>query len=62
MCGAIEEMVAGYGTTAAYYAHASAGCLHIRPLINLKEQRGVEIMKEMADAGRRDGPQASAAS
>ena len=45
----VEEMVAGYGTTAAYYAHASAGCLHIRPLVNLKEQRGVEIMKELAD-------------
>ena len=35
--GAVEEMVAGHGTTAAYYAHASAGCLHIRPLINLKD-------------------------
>jgi FAD/FMN-containing dehydrogenase len=33
--GAVQEMVAGYNTTAAYYAHASAGCLHIRPLINL---------------------------
>jgi FAD/FMN-containing dehydrogenase/Fe-S oxidoreductase len=48
--GAIEEMVAGYGTRAAYYAHASAGCLHIRPLINLKEERGIEIMREMAYA------------
>ena len=48
--GAIEEMVAGYGTRAAYYAHASAGCLHIRPLINLKDARGVEMMREMAYA------------
>jgi Fe-S oxidoreductase/FAD/FMN-containing dehydrogenase len=45
----VEEMVAEYETTAAYYAHASAGCLHIRPLVNLKEQRGVEIMTELAD-------------
>ena len=48
--GTVEEMVAGYGTTAAYYAHASAGCLHIRPLINLKDVAGVEAMKEMAYA------------
>ena len=52
----IEEMVAGYGTTAAYYAHASAGCLHIRPLINLKEQRGVEIDEGDGRCGRRAGP------
>lgn len=48
--GAVETMVNGYGTTAAYYAHASAGCLHIRPLINLKEIQGIRAMKEMADA------------
>jgi Fe-S oxidoreductase len=48
--GAVEELVAAHGTTAAYYAHASAGCLHIRPLLNLKEIAGVEAMKEMADA------------
>lgn len=48
--GAVESMVNGYGTTAAYYAHASAGCLHIRPLINLKEIQGIQAMKEMASA------------
>ncbi len=47
---AVNEMVERYGTTAAYYAHASAGCLHIRPLINLKTIDGIEAMKEMADA------------
>jgi len=47
---AVQEMVAKYDTTAAYYAHASAGCLHIRPLINLKEIAGVEAMEEMAHA------------
>jgi FAD/FMN-containing dehydrogenase/Fe-S oxidoreductase len=46
--GAIEQLVAGYGTTAAFYAHASAGCLHIRPLVNLKTLAGVTAMKEMA--------------
>ena len=48
--GAIEELVASHGTTAAYYAHASAGCLHIRPLVNLKTVEGVAAMKEMGYA------------
>ena len=48
--GAIEELVAAHGTTAAYYAHASAGCLHIRPLIDLKTTSGVQTMVEMAHA------------
>jgi FAD/FMN-containing dehydrogenase/Fe-S oxidoreductase len=47
---AVQELVAEHGTTAAYYAHASAGCLHIRPLISLKEISGVEAMVEMAHA------------
>ncbi|MBA2519533.1 MAG: FAD-binding protein [Chloroflexia bacterium] len=45
---AVEELVAAHGTTAAYYAHASAGCLHIRPLVNLKTIEGVTAMREMA--------------
>lgn len=28
----------------AVYAHASAGCLHVRPLVNIKTPRGVELM------------------
>ncbi|CAN5729520.1 FAD-binding and (Fe-S)-binding domain-containing protein [soil metagenome] len=48
--GAVESMVNSFGTTAAYYAHASSGCLHIRPLVNLKELSGIETMKEMAHA------------
>lgn len=51
--GAVETMVAEYGTSAAYYAHASAGCLHIRPLVNLKSDDGVRMMKEMADEAAR---------
>src|SRR5665811_443027 len=47
---AVEQMVEKYHTAAAYYAHASAGCLHIRPLINLKTVEGIEAMKEMAEA------------
>jgi FAD/FMN-containing dehydrogenase/Fe-S oxidoreductase len=48
--GAIEDLVAAHGTTAAYYAHASAGCLHIRPMIDLKTASGVQSMVDMAHA------------
>ena len=29
----------------AVYAHASAGCLHVRPLINPKSARGMELVR-----------------
>ena len=33
----------------AVYAHASAGCLHVRPLVNTKTARGVELMQALGD-------------
>jgi FAD/FMN-containing dehydrogenase/Fe-S oxidoreductase len=33
----------------AFYAHASAGCLHIRPGINLKRQEGLNQMRLLAE-------------
>ena len=33
----------------AVYAHASAGCLHVRPLVNTKTARGVELMQVMGE-------------
>ncbi len=46
----IRRLCASFGTTAAYYAHASAGCLHIRPLISLKNQSGIETMEAVTRA------------
>jgi Fe-S oxidoreductase len=37
-----------YGTTAEMYAHASAGCLHIRPILSLKSRQGVKNLREIA--------------
>lgn len=45
-----DEIVHSFATDAAYYAHASVGCLHIRPKLNLKDPHDVEIMAKMADA------------
>lgn len=44
-----DEIVKRYGTEAGYYGHASVGCLHIRPLVNLKKDAGVETMYAIAD-------------
>ena len=43
-----DALVRDQGTTAAYYGHASVGCLHVRPLINLKEQEGLDRMVSIA--------------
>ncbi|MEE8395811.1 MAG: FAD-binding oxidoreductase, partial [bacterium] len=34
---AFEEVVNKHGTTAGYYGHASVGCIHIRPFVDLKQ-------------------------
>ncbi|MHC4697270.1 MAG: FAD-binding and (Fe-S)-binding domain-containing protein [Planctomycetota bacterium] len=35
---------------AGYYAHASVGCIHMRPVLNLKQAADVESMRRIADA------------
>ena len=45
-----REIVREHDTKAAFYAHASVGCLHIRPLINLKDKAEVEKMRSIAEA------------
>lgn len=43
-----EEIVGRHGTTAAYYAHASVGCLHIRPLLDLRDPEDIERMERLS--------------
>ena len=45
-----DEIVTEHGTTAGYYGHASVGCLHIRPLISLKNQDGIDKMVSIGEA------------
>jgi FAD/FMN-containing dehydrogenase/Fe-S oxidoreductase len=45
-----ERILAEHGTTGDFYAHASAGCLHVRPLINLKTAEGVAQMRGISAA------------
>ena len=44
-----DSIVRKHGTEAGYYGHASVGCLHIRPLINLKNQEGIDRMVAISD-------------
>jgi FAD/FMN-containing dehydrogenase/Fe-S oxidoreductase len=46
----IQELFEAHDTFAAYYAHAGPGVLHIRPLLDLKSEDGVEAMRELAEA------------
>ena len=45
----VSDLIKRLGTTAGFYGHASAGCLHIRPLVNLKTGKGLLMMKELMD-------------
>ena len=46
-------IIRSHGTTAGVYAHASVGCLHVRPVVNMKTAAGVRqfesIASEIAD-------------
>ena len=44
------QIVADHGTTAGVYGHASQGCLHVRPLVNIKEQEGLDKLVSIATA------------
>jgi len=48
-----QRVVASHGARASYTGHASAGCLHIRPLLDLKTAAGVARMDALAgEVGR----------
>ena len=45
----LTQVFAKHGTEGTWYAHASVGCLHVRPVVNLKEAAGAEKMRAMAE-------------
>jgi FAD/FMN-containing dehydrogenase/Fe-S oxidoreductase len=38
-----------HGTTGTFYAHASVGTLHVRPILNMKEENGAHKMRAIAE-------------
>jgi Fe-S oxidoreductase len=51
--GRFLGIIRAHETTAGIYAHASVGCLHVRPVVNMKTEEGVRkfqaIASEVAD-------------
>jgi FAD/FMN-containing dehydrogenase/Fe-S oxidoreductase len=47
--GQFEDVLEAHGTSAAYFAHAGSGTLHIRPILNLKQEEGIETMHSIAE-------------
>jgi FAD/FMN-containing dehydrogenase/Fe-S oxidoreductase len=46
--GRFQDLLRRHGTTAGIYAHASVGCLHVRPVVNLKTEAGVRQFESIA--------------
>ncbi len=44
-----REIMLKHGAEGAYYGHCSVGCIHIRPVIDLKTTRGLEQVRAVAD-------------
>ena len=42
-------MFARHGTKGTWYAHASVGCLHVRPVLNMKDPADVRTMRAVAE-------------
>ena len=38
-----------HGTEGTWYAHASVGCLHVRPILNMKDETGAKKMRAIAE-------------
>jgi Fe-S oxidoreductase/FAD/FMN-containing dehydrogenase len=45
----LNAVFARHGTSGTMYAHASEGCLHVRPVLNLKLDKDVKAMRAIAE-------------
>ena len=45
----LNGVFARHGTTPTYYAHASVGCLHVRPVLDMKKDADVRAMRAIAE-------------
>lgn len=45
----LNEVFTKHGTSGTMYAHASEGCLHVRPVLNLKLEKDVKAMRAIAE-------------
>jgi FAD/FMN-containing dehydrogenase/Fe-S oxidoreductase len=45
----VDAIVRSHAIQAAYYGHASVGCIHVRPIIDLKQDPEVEKLRSIAE-------------
>src|SRR5262245_3535981 len=45
----LTEIFEKHGTRGTWYAHAGSGCLHVRPILNLRQEKDVYAMREIAE-------------
>ena len=45
----LTEVFAKNGTRGTWYAHAAVGCLHVRPVLNLRLEKDVHAMRAIAE-------------
>ncbi len=45
----LTDVFQRHGTNGTWYAHASVGCLHVRPVLNLKLEADVKKMRSIAE-------------
>ncbi len=47
--GRLTDIFEKHGTRGTWYAHASVGCLHVRPVLNLRLDKDVNAMRAIAE-------------
>jgi len=45
----LTQLFERHGTRGTWYAHASVGCLHVRPVLNLRLEKDVKAMRAIAE-------------
>ena len=45
-----DALMQSFGQESVYYAHAGAGELHLRPILNLKTRKGVDLLEDISRA------------
>jgi len=45
----LTQVFEKHGTTGTWYAHASVGCLHVRPILNMKDPSGAKKMRAIME-------------
>src|ERR1043166_6669226 len=45
----LTQVFEKHGTRGTWYAHASVGCLHVRPVLNLRRDKDVKAMRAIAE-------------